>query len=636
VIWRNILAKDAAEHGLALFALTIGLLGVFALSLARQSASEFGMSSFQVVYFALLTIMPLVALILGNRLIVREYTGGTRQFMESLPIAPATPLVVKFISGWIVLLAAGTLLIALAALFADPSEYFDKRYLSLLWVKTSAVLSLLWSVVFFASITGKYRLIIYLVIITALIYVVFLPAFDENRLPPVALMDSELFALERDIFPWRNIALTLLMAAAISVAGFALALASEGSFADQLGKPLSRRNLMATGILVIAILTTASSLREKWASTSTEFGGGQVLKIDDPSIEISYISEAYRNQAQRALDNLQRALQKLREDTGIDTLPMLKVALNTNLEKRLIHATYNEGVFVTANFADYNSYDHSMMNTVAVHHMMLMLTNSRWDYESRHWLLDGFARWWAEGGETAPSSPHTAEYIARALIAQRGFSPDNNPLLAWQTTTEQHGFESAFSLGFTALMYLQETHGTDTLHQLASSYLDENPPTSSLESIKTLIRTDAERFEKITTVPIQTFTDNWLAWLAQQRSDPAVQTLIDAAPMLTASATSSVDNRGLSWLEASYQALDNRIDQIGGQCVLRHKRTFAYNREEDIFNREHDRQDCTTDQPAHRIESPYAPGDRAFIVLEHEASGFNWPIRIWSGRVTIK
>jgi ABC-type transport system involved in multi-copper enzyme maturation permease subunit len=636
MMWRIILAKDAREHGLALCALTLGLLAVFALSLARQSASEFSMSSFQVVYFALLTIMPLIALILGNRLIVREYTGGTRRFMESLPIAPATPLVVKFVSGWLYLLIAGAMLIALAAWFADPAEYYDKRYLALLLSKTGTVLSLLWSIVFFASLTGKFRLIIYLAIITALVYLFFLPGFNENRLPPVALMDSELFALERDIFPWRHIGQTLLIAAAITLAGFGLALASDGSYADQLGKPLSRRNLLATSIMVIAILTIATSLREKWTPEPAEFTGRYVLQHDDPAIEVAYIADQHREQAQLTLNNLRNALLQMREDVGLRRLPMLKVTLNTGMEKRQISATFRGSVSVTANFADFNTYEHSMMNTVALHHIMLLLTNSRWDYESRHWLLDGFARWWAEGGASAPASPNTAEYLARAVLAMRQSKPGINPLLAWQRTTEQHGFESAFALGFTALMYLQQTHGAETLHKLASSYLFEDPPSSSVESLKTLFNTDTSRFQQITSLSIDTFTQSWLAWLEEQGDSPAVNALIDAAPALNGSVTTDADDNGTRFLSASYQSRDTQTDTVDGDCVLRYKRTLAYDREEDIFNKEHDRQPCTTTQTAHRIASPFAPGDRAFVILEHEAPGFNWPIRVWSGRVTIQ
>ncbi len=632
--WSSILAKDAREHGFALFALSAGLLGVFALSLARQGASEFSMSSFQVVYFALLTILPLIAFILGNRLIVREYTGGTRQFMESLPIAPATPLVVKFFSGWLYLLAAGATLIALAALYADPAEYFDKRYITLLLVKTGAVLTILWSIVFFASITGKFRLIIYLATISALVYLVYLPGFDESRLPPIALMDSELFALERSIFPWRNLVLTMLLAAGISLAGFAMALVNEGSFADQLGKPLSKRNLVATGIVFIAILITADSLREQWDSTESDFGSDRVLRIADPDIQISYLSEDHLDQAQRALDKLQRSLRKLREEAGLETLPPLKVALNADMEKRLIHADYDQSIFITANFSNYNAYDHSMMSTVALHHMMLQLTNSRWDYESRHWMLDGFARWWAEGGEA--DNPHTAEYTARALLAKRRFKAHFNPLLEWQTTTEQHDFETAFALAFTALKYLQQTHGTATLNALAASYIHEKPHTSSLETLNTLITTDSQRFEALTDGSIEQFTQNWLDWLEQQRSNPAVQKLIDAVPDLYATVESTVDSTGVSWLEASYSPADGDAARADGKCVMRYKRTSVFDREEGIFNKDHDRQDCTTANPVHRIESPYASGDRAFVVLEYEAEGFNWPIRLWAGRVTVK
>ena len=98
--WLSLLLKDCREHSLALFSLGTGLIAVVLISLTQQRAAEFNMSSFEVVRFALMTVVPLITLIVGNRLIVREYSGGTRRFMESLPIKPATPLMVKLVMGW--------------------------------------------------------------------------------------------------------------------------------------------------------------------------------------------------------------------------------------------------------------------------------------------------------------------------------------------------------------------------------------------------------------------------------------------------------------------------------------------------------------------------------------------------------
>ena len=97
--WLSLLLKDCREHSLALFSLGTGLIAVVLISLTQQRAAEFNMSSFEVVRFALMTVVPLITLIVGNRLIVREYSGGTRRFMESLPIKPATPLMVKLVMG---------------------------------------------------------------------------------------------------------------------------------------------------------------------------------------------------------------------------------------------------------------------------------------------------------------------------------------------------------------------------------------------------------------------------------------------------------------------------------------------------------------------------------------------------------
>ena len=368
--WSNFVVKEFREHTLALFSLAIGLIVVVLLSLTQQRSGEFSMSSFEVVRFALITVIPLIALITGNRLIVREYTGGTRRFVESLPIHPAAPLVIKFVLGWVYLVLLGVALVALAAVLADPAEFIDTRYALLLTVKTIALITVYWSIVFFASFTGKIRLIIYLIIGAALMYLINLPGFDETRLAPVALMDHQLFVFERIVFPWRDLLETGLLALVFVIAGFALALVNDGSVAEQLGKPLSTRNIAAIVLLVIGVFTVYANLKNKQPSSMQEFTDDLVLRNANPAIEISYLSSSDSEQARTAMNNLVAMLTKFQTDVGIASLPRLQISLNKDIERTEVYPEYAQGfppgVLVTANFSNYNFYEHRMMNTIAL------------------------------------------------------------------------------------------------------------------------------------------------------------------------------------------------------------------------------------------------------------------------------
>lgn len=668
--WFNVLRKDCREHGLSLLALATGLIAIVLLSAAQQQAAEFSMSSFEVVRFALITVIPLIILIVGNRLIVREYTLGTRLFMESLPIRPATPVVVKLLSGWLYLLLLGTVLVSIAAMLANTAEFIDRRYMMLLLVKTSAIITVYWAIVFFTSFTGKLRLPIYLLIGFVLLMLFDLPNFDETRLAPVALLDHQLFIFERENFPWRDLIETLAISLAFVAGGFTLALINEGSVAEQLGKPLNRRNFAAIALLALGTFSVYQNLQQKWDSSDTEFSGDTVLREASPSIAISYLTPSRLPQAELIRANLKRVLEKFQAETALATLPRVQIALNSNLNRTEIYPVYNDGgVEITANFSDYNDYEHGTMNTMTMHHLMLKLTNGRWDYESRHWILDGLARWWAEGADKAIESPANPELFTRALHAQRLFTSENytsrlpasnsNPLLAWESMTDDFGFEAVEALAYTALLYLAEQTDVDTLVRLTTDYLQEKPRASSLESINRLLNPDNKRFQRITGIEFEQFTTDWFAWLRPHQNDPSVSQLLDLIPAITGNASSVADDNNVYWLEVHYQPIESTVThgsltessetnnnratgnvesntKITGQCVLRHQRTSAYDIETEVSVKVRDRQPCVINQTAHRIEVPYSDGDRAYVKLEYEHERFARPVPLWTGRVSFQ
>ena len=430
----SVLIKDCREHGLALLSLATGLIVVVLLLLARQRASEFNLSSFQVVRFALISVIPLIAFIVGNRLIVRDYSGGTRLFVESLPLNPATPLITKYMIGWCYLLALGIVLIALSAVLAGSAEFIDSRYLLLLMLKTSAIITLYWSIVFFASLTGKLRLLIYLIVGLALIGLINQPDFDASRLGPVALMDNQLFVFERINVPWHDLMETLGFSLGFVISGFGLALINEGSAIEQLGKPLSKGNITAVFLLGLVVLGVYAEQQQERNNKPHEFTGEQVLRGQIIPIEIAFLDEQYRPAATRIRNSLTELLTRLAADTGLGlaSLPKLQVALNDKLERSEIYPEYSTGVLVTANFSNYNDYEYSMMNAIGLHHLLLLLTNSRWNLEPRHWILDGLAHWWAEGAANAPASTNNPEHFARAILSLRRIDSTINPLAPWQ------------------------------------------------------------------------------------------------------------------------------------------------------------------------------------------------------------
>lgn len=632
----NFFMKDVREHGLSFFVLGLGFFLVLLVVFEQQRSGAFSMSGFEVVRFSLITVIPLVSFIVGNRLIVREYVGGTRRFVESLPINRFTPLLVKYFIGLVFIVALALLMVWFAAATASAAENITPRYLQLLLMKTGVIALLYWSVVFFVSFTGRIRLVIYVVMGLTLMYFVNMPNFDETRFAPLAIMERTLFVFERDVLPVQDLIETAVLALLFVIAGFSLALFNEGSIAEQLGKPISKRDMAAFALLGMGCLTVYTTLQKKWETETYALSGEYVLRSEVPVLAVSYIDDTYKAQAQQVLDSLQPTVETFKTDIGLDRLPQVQIALNTELETGEIEPELIDGVLVSANFTDYDSYEIAQLNSVAMHHLLLSLTNRRWDYESRHWILDGLSRWWIEGADNAPKSSNNNELLARALVAKRRFYLQKNPLLEWQTTSDLHGFEGGDALSYSALLYLQEIKGTETILRLAAEYINEDVGSSSIESVQRLIESDENRFEQITGVGIQTFTDDWISWLDQYKSDNEVAVRLNSVPKITGKVVSVIDESGVVKLEAQYRAMQD-YDGLGdGLCVLRYQLTSAFDMETSIYERNRDKQPCVVEGIAHSVESPFAPGDRVYAVVEFETDGFHRPLIMWSGRLHVK
>jgi len=634
--WINLLFKDVREHALAMIALAFGFVLVVLVAIMQQQLGEFSMSAFEVVRFSLITLVPLIAFIIGNRLIVREYVGGTRKFVEALPTRDFTPLLVKYFFGLFYLLALCVFVVFLAAVSANTAEDIDQKYVLLLLSKTVTIGTLIWSVVFFISFTGRIRLIIYVILGVVLMYFINQPSFDASRFAPLELIDRQLFVFEREIFPQKDLIETGLIAFMFVLAGFTLAIINEGSVAEQLGKPVSGRDMAAFALLGLGCTVVFVTLQKRWETQVYELSGQYVLRNEEPKLAVSYIEEKHRDQAEQIIASLTSVLANFKADIGLDRLPTVQISLNTEMEPTEVSIELLDGVLLSTNFVDYDDFEFSQLNAFAMHHVLLSLTNERWDFETQHWLLDGFARWWSEGGTQAASSPNNDELYALALLAQRRLGEYNNPLQLWQTITDQLGIEATDALSYSALLYLAHIKGEDTVVQLAADYINEDVGSSSIESVRRLFVPDNARFTRITGMDFLDFTEQWLDWLSDFESVPGIAKLVASVPRLKGEVTAVVDERGVHRLEGRYIEMDGYVPGVAGKCVLRHQLTSPYNIETWIHNRIRDRQDCVTDVVAHDVESDYAPGDRVFGVLEFESEQFHRPIPLWVGRIHVK
>ena len=157
-----LLGKDLREHGAAAGGLLAASVALTGLALVQNRAAAYSMSPFEVVRFALLTVLPLVTLVLGNRLVAREYLSRTRLFVEALPVGRLWPLALKWLLGFAFLALVAAAVLGLCALAAnrvvdDPTP----RWLGLLYAKSLVAVALYWSIAFCFGLCGHLRVMLY-------------------------------------------------------------------------------------------------------------------------------------------------------------------------------------------------------------------------------------------------------------------------------------------------------------------------------------------------------------------------------------------------------------------------------------------------------------------------------------------
>ncbi|MDB4222565.1 hypothetical protein N9850_02245 [Granulosicoccus sp.] len=637
-----LLAKDVREHWVSLLFLSLGCITVFLLLLIQNKGAAFSMSSLEIVRYALLYLMPVVALIVGNRLIVNEYLSGTRLFVEALPLGQSLPLILKYLTGLCYLSFLAVLLILLSVNSASLADEITSDYVLLIISKTLVMIWLYWSIVFCFSLCGYLRVMMYLLLIGMVAAFVFSPSLNSDLIPPIALMDQQLFVFERDVTPWFAIIGTGLLAVAFSIAGFVLVRVGEGSVIERLSKPMTRRDFVAVSVLIAAGLGIWTAILEKNAVNSVEFTSSQVVRMQDPAVSVLYLQEQYQSSALVYAERLSESLVALQASLGLETLPTVKLALAPDREKHDVDYATSDGVFVSANWLEHDSYDDAILDSVLMHGVLSAQTQGRAMTEPYHWVLDGFTRWWVEQGTHEINPEHEAELLARALWTLDIEPSAQHLITRWQLTADRFAYPSAEALAWSAMVYLEKTQGREKVLALAIEFLTRPVGHSILASFMDRRESSAFRVENIIGMPVDEFMQSWVVWLDLQKLDPMVVSLLERIPSLQGSVSSEYDSSGIHRLTGSYELIESELnysedlESLPGACSMKHDYIGPFDTEFDVSDNYEDTSFCQIELPTHSVDSFYAQGDRVFIALDYEGGDFHQPLRLHAERLSIQ
>jgi len=629
----SLLDKDLSEHTFPLTFLGAGyaLISLIILARAVSSAMDSGVSVG--FYYIVLALTPLVAFIVGNRLIVREYIGKTRLFVEALPVAMSSPLIIKFVMGF-VYMALLTSLGLLITMGMDSDGDISPSFAGLLLIKSITLVFVLWSIVFSVSLFGRLRLILYLVIGATLYYLLSSPSIDADRFGPLALLDFELFAFERDIVPWMQIIQSVITGIVIAGIGFALALFNEGSLTESLAKPMNRRDFVALTIVGFAALVIFPVLTKDWKKTPYSFSGEQVVRSEWPPIAIRFNSPKQKPIAQSLLKRLKQTLQVAQRELGIAQVPSIRISMDTSLSTKDVNMWTRNGVIIEANYGEYDSYQNTVLEAHVLHGVFQRLTDNRAVFEPRHWLTDGLTRYWATTPLTEKDRrEHAAQVFARAI-----FALDRSPLTPdlitnWQLVADVTGLIAAEALAFTAIEFFLQTHGNDPLTRLARANLTEPIPTGFRGPLNDRSPAAQERFESIVGESWNSFMQNWRQWLSDQRKRPDVAEFLALIPAITGVAAPHTNQDGVLTLDARFEPLADfdSIDELG-TCEVNHKSIGAFDWEIWLNTDNRLAGECTLDGVAQRI-SQYARQLLPIGLMWVAIDLLSWGAEIFSNRL---
>jgi hypothetical protein len=632
----SLLDKDLSEHTFPLTFLGAGYALISLIILARAASSAMDSGVTIGFYYVLLTLTPLVAFIVGNRLIVREYIGKTRLFVEALPVSMSSPLIIKYLLGFIYL-ALLTCLGLLITMGVDSDADISPPFAGLLLLKAITLVFVLWSVVFSVSLFGRLRLILYFIIGFTVYYLISDPSIDADRFGPLALLDSQLFAYERDEIPWPEIVQSVIIGFVVAGIGFALALFNEGSLTESLAKPMNRRDFVALTVVGFAALVIYPVLSKDWKKTPYSFSGEQVVRSEQPAVAIRFNARDQKPVAQALLDRLTQTLQFAQSELGIAQLPPVRISMDTSLSQKDVNMWTSKGVIIEANYAGYDSYQNTVLEAHVLHGVFQSLTANRAVFEPRHWLLDGVTRSWAStplGKEDR--AKHDAQVYARAV-----FALDRSPLTPdlitnWQRVADITGLVATEALAMTAIDFLTQQHGKEPLIQLARSNLTQRIPSGFSGPLNDRTPSMQIRFEAVVGQSWESFMQDWRSWLSEQRQRSDVAELLALIPAITGDARPGRHENGAITLDAHFKKLPgfSGIDEQG-TCEVNHESIGAFDREIWLNTDNRLSGQCTLDSVAQRI-SHYAQGDRVYVTMSYEHPRFHWPIVLNAQRVTMK
>jgi len=459
-----LLRKEAHEHG-AVLAATF-LIAAVAMYVLLETAARMG-GRFVGLSRYLLTIVPLLALVLANRLLVREYTGRTQFFLETLPIGRVRAFATKWLLGCALLLLTAWLAWVATLDFARRSEVLasaDARG-PLLCAATYCLA--VWSFAGLAGMLGRFRYIVWGAVALAALLATDIGGIPFFDLPVFRLLGPGMQMAVA--MPERSAFLVALAIAAACAAGAAvLALAGSGAMASTLARRMTTREIVFALVAFLAVATVAYTLDPKPVRPPFEIVEGEQFQGKWVTVGVRPAAAFDAAAAQGLARAIAADADTLIDALHLDVHPPVFVLPQRGLDREVMQrAALGEADGIVLKVATNAPAENVRM--LVLHSLITDATLQRGMKDDRHVLLDGLASFWAMRDDER----------ARELSWLRAAAVDvplpKERLTAWSETSELLGDCQAVAVAFGVFDALVGRIGLDRALELAREIFTTPP-----------------------------------------------------------------------------------------------------------------------------------------------------------------
>jgi hypothetical protein len=434
---RPLVFKELREHRWVLLMLWIaGGLALLGLSkVAKDEGSPLVAYRTMVWVFGVLS-----ALILANRLVVREFSGRTQLFLETLPVSRVQIIAVKWLTGAVLLGIPMTITFAIVLHAAAEKSLLTARFIDLIAIRSASFLLFAYALAFFIGLTGRYRYVLW----GALVLTAF--AMDSLTQTPVAQLaplhvGASSMVFERFELPMTDLVITWLATAFLVAATFSLSLAAEGSLVVALSQRMSPREKVAVTVSVLAILSLVGQMEARKPKPAFKLHDAVIGGSATAPVAIGETDEVSDDAAKTLADRLSADLQGLRTYLSLTVIPSVTVLPEESIDADIfMRATLpnSDGVVLRAALGA-ERFNEDAFRTYSLEEVLDWFSHSRARQEDRLWLLDGFTQWWSTRGDSARQQQLRLRAAAAWQVLHGEGATIQDELHHWLVAREQLG-----------------------------------------------------------------------------------------------------------------------------------------------------------------------------------------------------